>query len=714
MPRYHGRVPVSDLLMKLHLPSALLVALCLCVNGALAEDPAPTLPTLENDSLGYSSVKISDDGLVKYYYLTQQADYTASHDYFDNGASTVLSVGAKEGEGSLSVTGEGTVVRTAGHLFIGGIGYGNEDENVESYTPHNGYVYVGKGATLETAAHPGVTSTGMAQLNVDGTTINGVAGQGTLEVDGGTVIANGMLNVGLSQGSDATMTVHSGGHVTLHAPDRIVSNNGSTPGQLVVGFYEGSKGSLVLDQSSLEITSTATKQQAADVFVGAKGEGEMLVKNGSQVDLTTGYGSSETHVGGQESGSISVDNSTLTSGTTFVGENAEGSLSASHNAVVTIEGITYAGEFARGKGTISVSTGATMDFQQMVILGGFEEGATGELVISEGGHAEMDSDLYLGYISGAQGTVAVEGSGSSLSTAGTTYVGAYGQGELRVDEGAQASLKTLNVMGSGSSVSVSNGADLSVEGDMTVTGGNSVSLTSSEGAESSLTVEGAYVNAGTTTVDLTKGGSFSAAGVANSGEMIITLNQDSRFETAAFLNMGETTITAESGSTCDLGQVHLLSGSMKLEGAVEMEPLDGMLFSVTGSSAENITSTFVDVTALEGRQFTVNPNASYVLRFADDLLAALPQQQEQSITLTLIKGYAGFTISEEALATMLSNTGYEPATPGALGIEVADMGYAIEGDNLVWTGKVKVVPEPATATLSLLALVALAARRRRC
>ncbi len=50
---------------------------------------------------------------------------------------------------------------------------------------------------------------------------------------------------------------------------------------------------------------------------------------------------------------------------------------------------------------------------------------------------------------------------------------------------------------------------------------------------------------------------------------------------------------------------------------------------------------------------------------------------------------------------------------GTMTYEVTKANFEMQGTNLSWTGTVKGIHEPSTATLSLLALAGLAARRRR-
>ncbi len=191
----------------------------------------------------------------------------------------------------------------------------------------------------------------------------------------------------------------------------------------------------------------------------------------------------------------------------------------------------------------------------------------------------------------------------------------------------------------------------------------------------------------------------------------------------------------------DLTQMHVgapdgASAKMVVEGTVTLDGEGDFTmgtqacvteFTVTGSSAETATTTSIDISALSSKNFTIDTSAAFTFRFTDEILAALYASAAGAtdVELTVIKGYTGFALEQQQLDEILANTAYlyggeAPAVTLTLegtssrysGI-VSNARYEMRGNDLVWTGSVEVIPEPATATLSLLALAGLAARRRR-
>ena len=138
---------------------------------------------------------------------------------------------------------------------------------------------------------------------------------------------------------------------------------------------------------------------------------------------------------------------------------------------------------------------------------------------------------------------------------------------------------------------------------------------------------------------------------------------------------------------------------------------------------------------MSGNVLTIGENVRFVLEIGGNALKALTVADNATLTfsLSLIQNIASesLTLNSETLAKLLSNTSIiitsdaEGLTTNTLflaGRDITSMlsnaGYSYESNTLVFKGTVTnngslTIPEPTTATLSLLALAALATRRRR-
>ncbi|MBR4310992.1 MAG: hypothetical protein IKT79_08175, partial [Akkermansia sp.] len=138
---------------------------------------------------------------------------------------------------------------------------------------------------------------------------------------------------------------------------------------------------------------------------------------------------------------------------------------------------------------------------------------------------------------------------------------------------------------------------------------------------------------------------------------------------------------------------------------------------------------------LGGNALTLGEDVNFVLEIGGHALESLVAMDGATLTfsLNLIQNIdsGSLTLDEEAFAVLLDNTkivitadseGLFDEAMQLAGMDITEMlsnaKYSYEGNNLVFSGTVindgsLTIPEPATATLSLLALAALAARRRR-
>lgn len=157
-------------------------------------------------------------------------------------------------------------------------------------------------------------------------------------------------------------------------------------------------------------------------------------------------------------------------------------------------------------------------------------------------------------------------------------------------------------------------------------------------------------------------------------------------------------------------------------------------FSVAGTTAATEgnsgweSGTYSQIFMKDGAAVTLSPAASLVIAFGGSELCSSVEPLgtlDQAFVLELIRGGVDFSDTLlDTLNTMDTTSFILSAEEGAIpmmtegynlwSLSVTDAVYSVQGDSLVLSGTVHLTrtPEPATATLSLLALAALAARRR--
>ncbi len=298
--------------------------------------------------------------------------------------------------------------------------------------------------------------------------------------------------------------------------------------------------------------------------------------------------------------------------------------------------------------------------------------------------------------------------------------------DITLQNRAKATATSLNI-GESSSVTVSgSGSSLAVSGDVAVAEGGTINVTTA-----GMTVGGTFTNEGTVTVDLSSGGSF---------------------EVGNYVNRGDSTVKTSASATCRFGNLDLgEGGSMKLTGSGALTlgggetSAEGEAPTTTFSVSGETTSSNIDISALGGANFTVAEDAAFTLAFDTAYLAEMELGDTMNFTLSLIVGSGTSPVAESELESLLARTDYSFATAAdaialvaELELEALEEGLPLDymvqegsahyelidnangGKDLVWSGTVvaiegsgEAVPEPTTATLSLLALAALAARRRR-
>ncbi len=535
-----------------------------------------------------------------------------------------------------------------------------------------------------------------------------------------------------------------------------VGDGGTTSTSFMVRPYEGKAGSI----------SVGGKKGAAVIFDGAKfidgkdafiavgnadGSGSLTLTNGS----TMTNGDCEVFSIGS---TTNVSNTGYDKG--YYAPAANGSTATFGRGDVTItngSSLTVAKSFFMGEGSLTVEGGA--DSASKVQLGyevgpgyegqnfttGWEKNSTSVIAIK--GNASVaafaENQYHFSYEDNSTTVLTVEGPKASFST--DAMLGSERETSVVVNIGRDA--KNTNT-----SLSVSGGGKISLAGHQITMGkadaGNTVNITVAD-ADSTLEMKAgdfALMDEGTTitnsgTIDVTTGDSFyiydgtleNKEGAAfNAGEFYsynskyASKDAERVIKNAGTIDVdifyvGATSVT-NSGDIkaksylqiVDLAKVKhsgSIEGKLYMYEGAELTALDGSMMSEvvmwggdllingnvkTGAlTLSGGTVTFMEdslITLADGANVEID-GASIVVKLSDAKLADLKAGGEY----TLFDTNSSVNALEGATVTFLSTSG-----------ERLTSAVKQAGD-----GSLTLVPEPTTATLSLLALAALAARRRR-
>lgn len=350
-------------------------------------------------------------------------------------------------------------------------------------------------------------------LNLGGSGLSGIGGNGSMEVvgAGSSVTLTGPNTSRLNVGRSATgsLLVDQGGNVTINSGDfgglvvARTSPSGSAPGT----------GAVVVDNGS----SVVVNSPDGRVEVGQTGAGTMTVRGGSTVLQNTGF----LRIG-NEAGSVGVLNVSgpgarydLTGvsaqnlgGIAEVGRSGEGTLNLDNGAELglTSSGGSFVGmqiggtgsSTGGGTGTANVD-GATLRIESNVALPFLNVGrnGVGALNISNGGVVDLstannDAVVDIGRAA-SQGDVDVTGSQSVLRVDGDVTVGAGGTARARVAQSGRIEANNVSV-----------GAGGVLTGDSLVAAAvtNYGTVRVGDGGAGELGIDGSYLQSGTGVLEL--------------------------------------------------------------------------------------------------------------------------------------------------------------------------------------------------------------------
>lgn len=673
------------------------------------------------------------------YYITTADDThaNASDISLSAGAGHTVTVGGFTGDAYLAIGTEDTPVRvyTENSLFIGGYGWHGTsgwrtnaklNSNTRGEIPfesHEGTVVINKGSVLDTGT--GGTALGGAQIYI------GHGGKGTMIVDGGTVTTRAFLGLATATATpddnSGLLEIKNGGNVHITAePDKInsyynqlmIGGSNTGTGNIIVSG-EGSQ--FVMDSSALEpaaSTGQSTHYSFVSIGTGNGGQGTITVTDKAALTLGT-------------------ENAGLTLIYLGEGAGATGALNVKENSSAALNGYTYIG--AQGKGALNVESGASVEQTSGVMLVGMS-GGEGELNVKGTGSSLSSGAMEIGY-DGAKGSVNV-GTGADLTVNGNLIA------SDTKDDGISNSLTNDGEMKVSGYIYLTSGTTTTNNGTMTADGAvyiaDGATFENAEGAtlESTTSFISLYAGSHTTNkgemkatdiyiaagAELTNTGSMTVAGGADG----ISLADGATINNEGSLN-GQISGKGTVQGTGTLGAVSIGQDTTYMVGGVDapifgveastftLEEASLTVFNVDGATAaqsgQEATWGSGLHSAIYGNVVSLEAGAGIEIVFSSTMEGL---EHGIEFNLKLIDGGEG---SSYDLETLLSNTTFTLAeqistfslTSAELELLVSDATYTVVDNDLYLSGTAKIspIPEPTTATLSLLALCALASRRRR-
>ncbi|WP_372183451.1 autotransporter outer membrane beta-barrel domain-containing protein [Xanthomonas axonopodis] len=337
-------------------------------------------------------------------------------------------VGWFEGaNGTVTVTGAGSVLGTNGTVSIGKAGVGTVNvEDGGKLTMQGGTFVVGDAGTGTMNVKNGGTLSAAHEVYLGGYT-QGEAGSGTMTVSGATSSSSG---AGIQTGYRGT------GVLTVEDGARFKQTY--APGGFAVGWFEGANGTVTVTGAGSVLDTTGT------VSIGKAGVGTVNVEDGGKLISHGG----KFVVGDADAGTGTMnveDGGTLTmQGNTFVvGDAGTGTMNVKNGGTLSAAHEVYLGGYTQGEagsGTMTVS-GATSSLSGAGIQTGYR--GTGVLTVEDGARVKQTytpGSFGVGWFEGANGTVTVTGAGSVLDTKGNVYIGKAGVGTLAIADGGSVSM----------------------------------------------------------------------------------------------------------------------------------------------------------------------------------------------------------------------------------------------------------------------------------
>ena len=389
-------------------------------------------------------------------------------------------------------------------------------------------------------------------------------GTDVIRIKGDGTDTNHVFNGNIRGNPDSTASLETAGGVDVNSGDTVNDTQQTQPNNVTFTGQNVYNGYTLL-RGNASLTLTGTDQRVGGIISG--GEAEIGLAANDSATLTVDKNGmlllrGQTDSNGQviqPYGQLVVGNGDTTYGASPT--KLDNRLIVQNGGQVGAQSVVV-GNYADGRGDVSV-TGSSSGMT--VGVGGLTVGGSGEgsLSVAQGGKVVVGSDVNVATNSGSQGSVTVDGSGSSLTvnngqnSTSTTTVGDQGQAEMTVQNGgtftSNGNMVIGNQAGSTGDVVVGDGQESSADQ-------SKLSLTGS-GSTGNLTVG----NQGTGHLSVQQGGEVTAYGVSVGGQ-----DTDGHLASNSSLDVGS---ASEDGTSHAGGQLNVGQGGLTVGTGAGTTPL---------------------------------------------------------------------------------------------------------------------------------------------